>query len=120
MVAAVSTFIPAIGVLLLLIPSSSVVIAAPAVLMLGLQQGAEVDLLAYFVSRNFGLKNYSSIYGLIGVAGASSTAAALVLFGKIHDYTGSYDIALWIGAMGFLVGTAAFASLQRAPAIRAA
>jgi predicted MFS family arabinose efflux permease len=113
LVASVSTFIPAIGVLLLLIPTPSFAVAGIAVALLGLQQGSEVDLLAYFVSRSFGLKNYSSIYGLIAVAGASSTATALVLFGEMHDVTGSYDIALWVGAMGFLVGTAAFASLSR-------
>jgi MFS family permease len=120
LVAAVTTFIPAIGVLMLLIPTSSFAVAAIAVALMGIQQGSEVDLLAYFISRNFGLKYYSSIYGLIAVAGASSTATALVFFGNIHDITGSYDIALWVGAMGFLVGTAAFASLSRVRAARIA
>ena len=47
------------------------------------------------------------------MAGALSTAVALVLFGKIHDITGTYDIALMIGAVAFCTGAAAFASIGR-------
>ena len=117
-VAAVMTFIPAIGISLLLIPAPSFALAALAVGMMGLQQGSEIDLIAYFVSRSFGLKHYSSIYGLIATAGATSTAIALVLFGKIHDLTGSYDIALMVGTVGFCIGAAAFAAIgQVRPAL---
>lgn len=110
-VAAVSTLIPAAGMLLLLIPSSSFALAAVAVLLLGVQQGSEIDLLAYFVSRGFGPTHYGAIYGAVGVAGALSTAVALVLFGRLHDLTGSYDIALTAGAVAFALGAAAFASV---------
>ena len=55
LVGAVMTLIPAIGIVLLMIPSPSFGLAALAVGMIGMQQGSEVDLIAYFVSRNFGL-----------------------------------------------------------------
>lgn len=113
LVGAIMTFIPAIGILLLLIPSPSFALAALAAVLIGMQQGSEVDLIAYFVSRAFGLKHYGQIYGLIAMAGAASTAVALVLFGKMHDLTGSYNIALVIGAIGFAIGTAAFAAIGR-------
>ncbi len=113
LVGGVMTLIPAIGIMLLMIPSPSFALAATALLFMGLQQGSEVDLIAYFVSRGFGLKNYSSIYGVVAMAGALSTMVALVFFGKVHDWTKSYDIALIVGAVAFCIGAAAFAAIGR-------
>ncbi|MCE9523278.1 MAG: MFS transporter, partial [Alphaproteobacteria bacterium] len=111
-VAAFMTAVPAIGAALLLVPESSFLLAAIAVALIGLQQGSEVDLLAYFVSRGFGFKNYSSIFGAIATAGALSTATGLVLFGKVHEAMGNYDAALIIGAVAFLIGAMAFYSTR--------
>ena len=61
--------------------------------LIGVQHGSAIDLLAYFVSRSFGLVHYGAIYGAIAMAGALATAFALVLFGEVHDRTGSYDAA---------------------------
>ena len=107
-VAAVMTGVPAIGAAVLLLPDPGFGVACIAVALIGLQQGSELDLIAYFVSRSFGFENYSSIYGAIATAGALSTATGLVLFGKVHDAFGTYDIALVIGVSAFLVGAAAF------------
>lgn len=114
-VGAVTTSVPAIGIVLLMLPEPSFALAALAVGMIGAQQGAEVDLFAYFISRSFGLKHYGAIYGVVAMAGALSTAVALVAFGQIHDATGSYDIALMIGAVLFCVGALAFAMIGRKP-----
>lgn len=114
-VGAITTAVPAIGIVLLTIPEPSFAMAALAVAMIGAQQGAEVDLFAYFISRSFGLKHYGAIYGVIAMAGALSTAVALVSFGKIHDATGSYDLGLQIGAVLFAVGALAFALIGRKP-----
>lgn len=113
-VGAVMTLIPALGTLLLLLGEPSFAVVAISVAMLGVQQGSEVDLIAYLISRGFGLKHYGAIYGFISMAGAASTAFALVLFGKVHDLTGSYDIALAIGAAAFCTGAFAFAAISRA------
>lgn len=114
-VGAITTAVPAIGIVLLMIPEPSFALAALAVAMIGAQQGAEVDLFAYFISRSFGLKHYGAIYGVIAMAGALSTAVALVSFGKIHDATGSYDLGLQVGAVLFCVGALAFAMIGRKP-----
>jgi MFS family permease len=108
LVAAVMTGLPALGAMMLLIPEPSFALAAFAVGLIGLQQGSEIDLLAYFISRSFGLKSYSSIFGAIATAGALATATGLVLFGEVHDATGSYDIALVIGSCTFVIGALAF------------
>lgn len=112
-VAAMMTGIPAIGAMLLLIPEPGFALACVAVALIGIQQGSELDLIAYFVSRSFGFENYSSIYGAIATAGALSTATGLVLFGKVHDAFGTYDIALAIGATAFLIGAVAFHATGR-------
>ena len=77
--------------------------------MIGMQQGSEIDLVAYFVSRGFGTRHYGAIYGAVGMAGALSTGVALVFFGRVHDLTGSYNVALTVGAAAFCAGAAAFA-----------
>lgn len=112
-VGAFMTVVPAIGIVLLMLPAPSFALAALAVGLIGLQQGSEVDLFAYFISRNFGVKHYSSIYGLIAMAGALSTAIALVMFGKVHDATGSYQVALIIGGALFVLGSLAFLAIGR-------
>lgn len=112
-VAGVMTIVPAIGMALLLIPEPSFAVAAVAVLMIGLQQGSEVDLIAYFVSRRFGVTNYGAIYGRIATFGAVGTAVGLALFGWVHTATGTYDVALVIGAVAFAVGAGAFVGLGR-------
>jgi len=112
-VAAAMTGVPAIGALILLVPEPHVAVALVAVALIGLQQGSELDLLAYFISRNFGFGHYSSIFGAIATAGALATASGIVLFGQVHDATGSYTIALMVGAFAFLVGAVAFFATSR-------
>ena len=119
-VAALMTGIPAIGATILLLPDPGFVVACIAVALIGIQQGSELDLIAYFVSRSFGFENYSSIFGAIATAGALSTASGLVLFGQVHDAFGTYDIALVIGATAFLLGAAAFHATGRVPHARPA
>ncbi len=111
-VAAIATGVPALGAALLLVPEPNFALAALAVLLIGMQQGAEIDLLAFFVSRNFGTKHYGSIYGAIAMAGALASAAGLILFGKVHDLTKSYDAALITGVVAFLIGATAFFALR--------
>jgi sugar phosphate permease len=112
-VAAVMTFILAVGMTLLRVPSSSFWLAAAAVAMIGLQQGSEVDLMAWLVSRSYGVTHYGAIYGAVAVAGALSTAFSFVFFGRVHDLTGSYDVALSAGAAAFCAGAVAFVAIGR-------
>jgi MFS family permease len=113
MVAAALTLVPAFGMALLLIPTPSFALAAFAALLIGVQQGSEVDIIAYFVARRFGVGHYGAIYGRIATFGAVGTAIGLVLFGEVHDATGTYDAALVLGAVAFTLGACAFAGLAR-------
>jgi predicted MFS family arabinose efflux permease len=69
------------------------------VVTVGLMQGAETDVLAYFVGRMFPLKHFSAVYGGVVTASLFGTATGIVGFGALHDATQSYDLALMIAAV---------------------
>lgn len=89
--------------------------AAPwlAVLLLGLAAGAEVDLLAFLVSRIFGLRHYAQIYGWGMSAFTAGAGIGPLVAGTLHDRTGSYTAALFIFALAIIGAAALVASLGR-------
>lgn len=86
-----------------------------AVLLLGLSAGAEVDILAYLVSRYFGMRSYGAIYGsllsIFGVAGGLGP----VLVARAYDAAKSYQPALVGGAILFIVGAITIGCLGAYP-----
>jgi len=114
-IAFVVTAIPAAGCALLLGGEVAFAIALVAVILIGLQQGAEMDLLAFFVARYFGLRNYASILGSLITVLAISSAVGIAGFGRSFDATGSYALALTVAIAAFLLGAACFAGLGRLP-----
>ena len=97
--------------------------AAPlaATLLLGLCAGAEVDLLAFLVSRLFGLRNYAQIYGCGISAFTAGAGVGPYLAGHVHDLSGSYVPALYGFAAAIIVAAVLIASLgRRVPASRQA
>jgi MFS family permease len=56
----------------------------------GLGIGAEVDLMAYFVSRYFGLRSFGAIYGLMFALFGLGVGLGPFLMGIAHDRLGSY------------------------------
>jgi predicted MFS family arabinose efflux permease len=81
--------------------------AAAAVLLVGINQGVENDLLAFLIARQFGRVGFSPVYGLTIVAIALAGALGAAAFGALRDYTGSYDAALWVGSASLLGAVAA-------------
>ena len=96
-VSAIATAGSAIGCLLLLGEAPGLAQAGVAVVLIGLMQGAETDVLAYFIARLFGLRAYNRIYGVLFTISLIGTAAGVLSFGQIFDRTGNYDAAL-VGA----------------------
>lgn len=107
-VAFVFTALPALGALVLLQPDLLVFVALGAALIVGLQQGSELDIMAYAVSRTFGLLNYTSIFGFTYVAGIVGNTFGSYAFGTLFDLTNSYDLALSVSAGLFMVGAFLF------------
>lgn len=80
---------PMIGLALLSSRLGGIVPAAGAV-TLGLGIGAEVDLMAFFVSRYFGLRDYAKIYGLMFALFGVGTGVGPALSGFSFDWFHSY------------------------------
>jgi len=71
----------------------------PAILLVGACAGAEVDLLAFLVSRLFGLLHYAQIYGWAMSAFVLGAGLGPVIAGTIHDVAGTYAPALYLFAV---------------------
>ncbi len=59
-------------------------------ILCGLGIGAEVDLMAFFVSRYFGLRAFGAIYGLMFALFGLGVGLGPFLMSVSHDYAGSY------------------------------
>jgi MFS family permease len=68
--------------------------AAIAALIGGLGMGCELDLIPYMLKRYFGLRSFSTLYGLIYSVFAVAGATSPLLLGHVYDITGSYTSIL--------------------------
>ena len=65
--------------------------------------GGEADVTPYVLSRYFGLRSFSTLYGLTWTFYAVAGAVGPVLMGRAFDATGSYEALLVQLAAGTLV-----------------
>jgi MFS family permease len=91
----------AIGIGLLAV-SNGIRSAFVGAFLVGLGTGAEIDIMAYLVSRYFGLRSYGSISGWIWAIYGVSGGLGAYLMGLGFDKTGSYVVPLG----GFFVAAA--------------
>jgi len=88
---------------------------------MGVGQGSELGLAAYFTGRYFGLRNMGEIYGYIYAAATVASGIGPVLMGYAYDRGGSYgpmlvafQVALALATLGIaMLGPYVF-SLRRA------
>lgn len=69
-------------------------LALIAVVLMGLAQGAEFDIMAYMVSRYFGLHAFGEIYSYAFAAFTLGGVIGPLLMGVGFDFTGSYQLVL--------------------------
>lgn len=89
----------AAGLAILYIGSLS--LGPPAVLLIGLLLGAELDLLAYLASRQFGQKAFGAVYGWFYAMYSLGFGLSPFVIGNLYDRFGSYDAAL-VGSIACL------------------
>lgn len=62
--------------------------------LMGIGQGSELGLAAYFTGRYFGVHHLGEIYGYLYAAATVASGLGPVLMGYIYDHTGSYQAIL--------------------------
>lgn len=86
------------------------------VFLAGLMNGAENDLLPFFAARLFGLRAFAEIYGSAMPIAISGSAVGIIGFGRLHDVSGGYGLALALAGGALLLAAGCFAILpDRAP-----
>ncbi|ARR56761.1 MFS transporter [Rhizorhabdus wittichii DC-6] len=89
---------PMLGCLLLIGPSPSLATALLAAMLIGMAQGAEIDIVAYLCARYFGLRHYSTIYGSTVMVMVLMSVIGQVGIGMLHDRFGDYRAGLLAAA----------------------
>lgn len=107
--------LPGSGFVLLLLTQQVQFAALLAAGMIGLVQGAELDINAYFVARRFGLARYSAIYGALLGLGWIGNAVGIIGVGLMHDRFGSYDLAQLLALAALVVGAVLISGIRLAP-----
>ena len=114
---------PAVACALLILPAYSMYLfqqpdltytqTAIAVVVLGFSAGIEYDLLAYLVSRYFGIRNYAAIYGILYAFFAAGAGFGPAVYGRVFQNTGSYNSILNWSMWAFIIFSLALLFLGR-------
>jgi len=91
-----------------------------AALCIGLGMGGEADVTPYLLSRYFGLRSFSVLYGLTWTFYAVAGAIGPILMGQAFDLTGSYEALLVRLALATLAVAALMLLLPRYGSVEAA
>ena len=82
-------------------------------MLIGLGMGCEADVTPYLLSRYFGLRSFSTLYGLTWTAYALAGAIGPVLMGRAFDATKSYEALLAQVSIGTFAGACLMLWLPR-------
>lgn len=88
-----------------------------AVLVFGLSHGAESDVLAYLVVRNFGVRVYSSVHGMLASTVAITAVLSAVLASVMLKAYVIFAPFLLLTGILVLIGSALFMLLPRNPTV---
>lgn len=118
-VAAVVQGLPVISALILLQTAPPEGALIVAIFFIGCAAGAEFDLIAFLVSRYFGLRHYAKIYAVPYAAFAIGAGVAPAAFGFLYDAQGNYATVMTLVAVFFGLGAAVLLTLGRYPSLPA-
>jgi predicted MFS family arabinose efflux permease len=112
LVGAASFLLPVASCLLLLLDGANPVSQTIAAALFGFTVGAEVDVIAYLATRQFGLKSYGTIFGSIVTAMAAGTALGPLAAGAAYDFFDGYSQFLLLTAAMMGVSAVAVATIR--------
>ncbi len=101
--------------ILLLANASTIATGLIAAGLIGIGLGGEADVTPYVLSRYFGLKAFSSLYGLTWTFYALAGAIGPVILGRTYDATGSYTNLLTALAGATLLAAASMLLMPAYP-----
>ena len=104
-VAFVVTLATASGVFLLA-HANSLALGSFAAALIGVGAGGEAAITPYLLTRYFGLRSFSTLYGITWTFYAAAGAAGPVILGRAFDLTGSYTSLLTILAVALAAAAA--------------
>jgi predicted MFS family arabinose efflux permease len=104
--------IAAVGILLLA-RSESFEASLAAAVLIGFGLGGELDVTPFLLSRYFGLRALSTLYGFAWTAMGIAGAIGPILMGRAFDRSGSYDSLLQWLAVTTLAAAALMLTLPR-------
>ena len=106
----------ALGCLALTLENAPTWLLLLSIVSLGFAAAAEVDLVAFLVSRYFGLKAYGRIYGSQLTAFYAGAAIGPALMGIAYDRFGGYTHGLFVVAGVLMAGAIVIGTLAAPPA----
>lgn len=112
-VAGVAFGVSALGCVALL--SDMPLLIAAAALGIGLTIGAELDIMAYTISRYFGVDNFGRLYGLAYGGLIICSGFSPMLITLVAEHAGGYRTALMVSAVGTAAGAVVLALAPRYP-----
>jgi MFS family permease len=112
-VAALLFTITAVGCVLLTVTGAPTWMLFFSVISLGFATAAEVDLVAFLVSRYFGMKAYGQLYGSQLTSFYLGAAIGPLLIGAIYDHFGNYIVVLYGVALILVFGATVLGTLGR-------
>ncbi len=104
--------VAAVGTLILS-SARSVLAGVLGAACIGIGMGGEADITPYLLSKYFGLRSFSTLYGFTWTAYAVAAAIGPVIMGKAFDLTGSYQTLLVELAVTTLIAAALMLLLPR-------
>ncbi|QNE31611.1 MFS transporter [Sphingomonas sp. NBWT7] len=113
--AAVFAAISCLAFVALQLPQPGLALLLTLVFFAGLMNGAEHDLLPFLTARLFGIRAYGEVYGLLIMISLIGTASGITAFGRLHDATGGYDVALVVAAVALGMTALLFLTLRERP-----
>jgi MFS family permease len=119
-VGAIAFLMPAIACGVLLAGGVNIWGAAFAAVLLGLTQGAEIDIFGYLTAKYFGLRNFGSLFGGMLLSLSVGTALGPLAASQLFDISGDYSLFLWGSIACVLLCSTCFATLPRPRLIEAA